>query len=120
LYGIIAEISELEVTVDLLLNIAMQVSVNGLISFGTGNNAFMPHQSPPGFNGIAVYFADVSPVCGSSRVTGDIFYRITTGMQHFNLCLAKFYRFSSAHFLLESSLTFSFSTFPSLTLGLRH
>jgi len=56
--------------------VSTQVSVNGLISFGMGNDAYMPHQSPLGFNGIAAYFSDVSPVCGSDRVTGNVFYRV--------------------------------------------
>lgn len=59
----------------------MQVSINGLITFGGGNNAFMPHQCPMGFTGIAIFFCDVAPVCGSDGVTGNVFYRITHGMK---------------------------------------
>lgn len=60
-------------------NNVLQVSVNGLISFGSGNNAYIPHQTPPGLTGIAVYFSDVSPVCGDGRVTGNVYYRSSTG-----------------------------------------
>lgn len=64
---------------DMFFTFVMQVSVNGVISFGTGNNAYRPLQCPLGFNGIAVFFSDVDSVCGSHRVTGNVFYRVSTG-----------------------------------------
>jgi hypothetical protein len=56
----------------------LQVSLNGLITFGTGSTAYLPHQVPLGFTGIAAYFADVAPICGDNS-TGNVFYRLSNG-----------------------------------------
>jgi hypothetical protein len=57
------------------------VKVNGLITFGYGNAAKKPYSLPSGLNGLAVYFTQLTPVCGSNHLTGDVFYRVTTGKQ---------------------------------------
>jgi hypothetical protein len=58
---------------------ALQVNVNGMLSFGTCINTVNPALFPTKNVIIEVYFADVMDVCGSNHIIGDLFYRVSYG-----------------------------------------
>ena len=57
----------------------LKVSVDGYITFNRVVTTGTPVSYPQSGNAIAVFFADVSPVCGTNRITGNVFYRISNG-----------------------------------------
>ena len=57
-----------------------KISVNGLLTFGSAHSSGVPMAFPQRFvTAVAVFFADVGPVCGGSHVAGDVFYRASNG-----------------------------------------
>ena len=57
----------------------IQIQVNGMITFGYATDDYTTDSSPLGVNRVSVYWADVFNVCGGSRITGDVYYRVSTG-----------------------------------------
>jgi len=56
-----------------------QINVNGYITLSYTSGDYVPYQFPTVQNRIAVFFADVTWVCGSNRIVGDLWTRLTNG-----------------------------------------
>ena len=66
------------------LSIYFKISVNGFLTFEQPYIGYTPVAFPNDGDGtyfasIFVFFADVNPVCGTSRITGDLFFRTSKG-----------------------------------------
>lgn len=53
--------------------------MNGFFTFGWSTPEYLPRSFPASGNYIAIYMSNVGIICGSSRRTGDVYYRVANG-----------------------------------------